>query len=98
MSSCRLPVTAPNYDGDMWIIYMGNNEMVGPFGAGTIFGDKAPNRGFVKAMLRIRSTRLGQLLVNLTEAFKWAIRHARILGRHRDVHEEQTQGLMPHHG
>jgi hypothetical protein len=22
-------------DGDLWIVYMGNNEMVGPFGAGT---------------------------------------------------------------
>ncbi len=28
--------------GDLWIIYMGNNEMVGPFGAATVFGAKAP--------------------------------------------------------
>ena len=27
-------------DGDLWIIYMGNNEMVGPFGAATVFGAK----------------------------------------------------------
>ena len=27
-------------DGDLWIIYMGNNEMVGPFGAGTVFGSR----------------------------------------------------------
>lgn len=26
------------HDGDLWIIYMGNNEMVGPFGAATVFG------------------------------------------------------------
>ena len=23
---------------DIWVIYMGNNEVVGPFGAGTVFG------------------------------------------------------------
>ena len=28
--------------GDLWIIYMGNNEMVGPFGAATVFGAKTP--------------------------------------------------------
>ena len=27
--------------GDLWIIYMGNNEVVGPFGAGTVFGAQA---------------------------------------------------------
>ena len=32
-------------DGDLWIIYMGNNEMVGPFGAATVFGAKAPPLG-----------------------------------------------------
>ena len=30
------------HEGDLWIIYMGNNEMVGPFGAATVFGAKAP--------------------------------------------------------
>lgn len=55
------------HDGDLWIIYMGNNEMVGPFGAGTIFGEKAPSRSFVKALLLIRSTRIGQLLTRMTE-------------------------------
>src|ERR1700677_2876533 len=26
--------------GDIWVIYMGNNEVVGPFGAGTVFGSQ----------------------------------------------------------
>lgn len=56
------------YSGDLWIIYMGNNEMVGPFGAGTIFGKKAPTRDFVKALLLIKSTRVGQLMSNLLGA------------------------------
>ena len=38
-------------DGDLWIIYMGNNEMVGPFGAGTVFGSRAPGTGLVRADL-----------------------------------------------
>ncbi len=53
-------------DGDLWIIYMGNNEIVGPFGAATVFGDKAPPLGFVRLNLAIQQTRLGQLLVEIS--------------------------------
>jgi tetratricopeptide (TPR) repeat protein len=49
-------------DGDLWVIYMGNNEMVGPYGAGTIFGPKAPPLWLVRASLALKSTRTGQLL------------------------------------
>ena len=52
-------------DGDLWVIYMGNNEMVGPFGAGTIFGAKAPGLGFVRTSLALKKTRLGQLMASL---------------------------------
>jgi hypothetical protein len=31
------------HQGDLWIVYMGNNEMVGPFGAATVFGTRAPS-------------------------------------------------------
>ncbi len=51
--------------GDAWIIYMGNNEMVGPFGAATVFGAKAPPLGFVRLNLAIQKTRVGQLLVDI---------------------------------
>jgi tetratricopeptide (TPR) repeat protein len=53
-------------DGDLWIIYMGNNEMVGPFGAATVFGAKAPPLGLVRLNLAIQKTRVGQLLVDLS--------------------------------
>ncbi len=49
-------------DGDVWIIYMGNNEVVGPFGAGTIFGPQAPGLAFIRASLALKTTRTGQLL------------------------------------
>ena len=49
-------------NGDLWIIYMGNNEMVGPFGAATVFGAQAPSRSFVKFGTGLQKTRVGQLL------------------------------------
>ena len=47
--------------GDYWIVYMGNNEVVGPFGAGTVFGQQTPSLGFIRANVALKSTRLGQL-------------------------------------
>ncbi|HEX7654200.1 MAG TPA: tetratricopeptide repeat protein [Verrucomicrobiae bacterium] len=47
--------------GDLWIIYAGNNEMVGPFGAATVFGMKAPPVRWVRLNLALQATRLGQL-------------------------------------
>jgi tetratricopeptide (TPR) repeat protein len=49
-------------DGDLWIIYMGNNEMVGAYGAGTVFSSKAPPLMLVRGILFLKSTRTGQLL------------------------------------
>ncbi|MHC1768709.1 MAG: tetratricopeptide repeat protein [Verrucomicrobiia bacterium] len=49
-------------EGDLWVVYMGNNEVVGPFGAGTIFGPRAPPLFMVRARLALLETRTGQLL------------------------------------
>src|SRR5258707_9997457 len=57
-------------EGDLWIIYMGNNEMVGPFGAATVFGEKAPPLSFVRLNLAIQKTRIGQLLIELGRRLK----------------------------
>ncbi len=54
-------------DGDVWIIYMGNNEMVGPFGGGTVFGSRAPGTGLVRADLAAKATKTGQLLDGLMQ-------------------------------
>ena len=53
------------FQGDIWIVYMGNNEVVGPFGAASVFGPKAPPLLFIRAGLAIKRTRLGQLLDSL---------------------------------
>src|ERR1043166_807764 len=55
------------HDGDIWVIYMGNNEVVGPFGAGTVLGARAPPLWVVRSTLALRATRLGQLLEALRE-------------------------------
>ena len=58
------------YQGDLWIIYMGNNEMIGPFGAATVFGAKAPPWPAVRLGLALQTTRAGQLLMELSRKFK----------------------------
>lgn len=55
--------------GDIWMIYMGNNEVVGPFGAGTVFGAQTPSLRFIRGSLAFKKLRLGQLLDNLRYRF-----------------------------
>jgi len=46
--------------GDLWIVYMGNNEVMGPFGAGTIFSAQAPPLPVIRASLALKRLQLGQ--------------------------------------
>ena len=55
---------------DLWIIYMGNNEMVGSFGAATVLGPKEPPLVLVRLHLATQQTRLGQLLLALSRRLK----------------------------
>jgi len=57
-------------DGDLWIIYMGNNEMVGPYGAVTVFGAKAPPLWMVRFGLSLQATRVGQLAASTAHWLK----------------------------
>jgi len=47
---------------DLFVVYMGNNEVVGPFGPGTVFTSQTPSLGYVRLRLALQSTRFGQLL------------------------------------
>jgi tetratricopeptide (TPR) repeat protein len=49
------------YEPDAFVVYMGNNEVVGPFGPGTIFTPGAPPHALVRARLAAQRTRIGQL-------------------------------------
>ena len=57
-------------EGDYWIIYMGNNEMVGPFGAATVFGRRAPPLPYVRLVTAIQATRTGQWFTALVRHFQ----------------------------
>jgi tetratricopeptide (TPR) repeat protein len=66
-SSTILPIAreCARHQGDLWLIYMGNNEMVGPFGAETVYGPRAPRLGIIRTILAVKTTRIGQLLDSL---------------------------------
>ena len=61
-SHALLPIVreCARYEPDAWIIYMGNNEMVGPFGAASVFGARAPSAGYVRLILALQRLRMGQ--------------------------------------
>jgi tetratricopeptide (TPR) repeat protein len=63
-SNTILPIAreCSRHQGDLWLIYMGNNEMVGPFGAETSYGLRAPNLHLIRTILAIKATRIGQLI------------------------------------
>jgi Flp pilus assembly protein TadD len=56
-------------DGDVWVIYMGNNEVVGPYGGGTVFGPQAPSLAAIRASIWFKATKIGQLLANFRQGF-----------------------------
>jgi tetratricopeptide (TPR) repeat protein len=76
-SHAVLPIAreCAGHQGDLWILYMGNNEMVGPFGAATVFGSRAPPLWQVKFNLALERTRLGQLLTALAGKIAGAGKH-----------------------
>ncbi len=68
-SHAILPIAreCARHQGDLWLIYAGNNEMIGPFGASGLVGERTPGTGFVRATLSLKRTRVGQLLDSTAE-------------------------------
>ncbi|HEX8817208.1 MAG TPA: hypothetical protein VF753_17065 [Terriglobales bacterium] len=57
---------------DLFIIYSGNNEVVGPYGPGTALTSSAISLPIIRANVFVRSTRIGQLLTKLgTQKREW---------------------------
>ena len=52
-------------DADAWIVYLGNNEVHGPFGAGTVFGGRGKTLSIVRAGLALQRTSFGQFLSSM---------------------------------
>ena len=57
---------------DLFIIYSGNNEVVGPYGPGTMLTSGGMSMPVVQSSIFFRSTRIGQLLTRLgTKKREW---------------------------
>jgi tetratricopeptide (TPR) repeat protein len=57
---------------DLFIIYSGNNEVVGPYGPGTVLTASAMSMPVVRASIFYHSTRIGQLVTKLgTQKKEW---------------------------
>jgi len=50
---------------DLFIVYMGNNEVVGPYGAGTVFAPLSASLPFIRFDIALKATKIGQVLTNL---------------------------------
>ena len=50
------------FDGDLYIVYSGNNEVVGPYGPGTVFMGYTPSLWTIRMNASLKATRSGQLL------------------------------------
>lgn len=54
-------------ESDIWVVYMGNNEVIGPFGSGTVFGPQVPPLNLIRASLALKSSRIGQAIEAVSE-------------------------------
>jgi tetratricopeptide (TPR) repeat protein len=56
-----------SYHPDLFIIYAGNNEVVGPYGPGTALTASSLSLPAIRTSIFVRSTRIGQLLTKATQ-------------------------------
>jgi tetratricopeptide (TPR) repeat protein len=50
------------YDPDLFVVYMGNNEVVGPYGPGTVLTPALSNLHLIRFGIALRATKIGQLV------------------------------------
>jgi len=55
------------HQADLLIVYMGNNEVVGPFGPGTVFAPFS-SLALIRFNMALKTLRLGQLLAGLAQS------------------------------
>jgi tetratricopeptide (TPR) repeat protein len=56
------------HDADLFVVYLGNNEVTGPYGAGTVYTAPLANLSVIRLGIALKATRLGQLLTGLFES------------------------------
>ena len=55
------------HDPDLFIVYLGNNEVTGPYGAGTVYTLPLANLSVIRTGIALKAARLGQLLAGLAD-------------------------------
>ena len=55
------------YEPDLFVVYLGNNEVVGPYGPGTVLTPALSNLRLIRLGIALRATKTGQLLSGLFE-------------------------------
>ncbi len=58
------------HNPDLFIVYLGNNEVIGPYGTGTVFAPVSSNLAAIRTGIAIQSTRTGQLLGDLLSVIR----------------------------
>lgn len=54
-----------DHEPDLFVVHLGNNEIVGPYGAAGVLGSSVLSRQAIRANLAVRRTRTGQLFSSL---------------------------------
>jgi Flp pilus assembly protein TadD len=87
---------------DIFIVYLGNNEVVGPFGPGSVFRTHTPSLAAIRIGLWLRSTRIGQLLsgwiqavVGSNEPTEWS-GMAMFMEKSVPAHDERLNAVYSH--
>jgi tetratricopeptide (TPR) repeat protein len=55
---------------DLFVVYMGNNEVIGPYGPGSFSQRWSPSLKLIRASMWVKSTRVGQLLGDTIRCFR----------------------------
>jgi len=56
-------------DPDLFIVYLGNNEVTGPYSVGTVYTLPLANLSVIRTGIALKGARLGQLLAALADSF-----------------------------
>ena len=67
----RIARDCAKHQPDLFIVYMGNNEVVGPYGPPTLPGSLYSSRRFINACITAKKeTRIGQFLKNVSQTLR----------------------------
>jgi tetratricopeptide (TPR) repeat protein len=50
------------YDPDLFIVYLGNNEVIGPYGPGSVFTPIISNSSLLDLTIKLKATKISQLM------------------------------------